>query len=167
MPFEFISSAEDVARQQQLWGVIIGSVGLLLLGFAQYKGRPLVLSLIGVALIAVGGYYLFQAWQPGQTAGKWVIRVDSRQISWSSPNESVDQSFTVNFNDIAFIDRSAKSSPTDDRSVYHIVLADESAIMLKDISGIDLDQFIKYLEAAGLETRETGKYAERPELRNK
>ncbi len=167
MPFEFISSAETVARQQQLWGAIIGIGGLLLLGFAQLKGKPTVLILMGVALAAVGGYYLYQAWQLGQKAGEWVIRVDNQQIDWSSPNESVDPSFTLDFNDIAFIDRSAKSSPTDDRSVYHIVLNDESAIILKDISGIDLDQFVDYLVKAGLETRETGKYVERPELRNK
>ncbi len=167
MPFEFISSAENVARQQQLWGALIGIGGILLVGYAQLKGKPLAYNLGGLALVAVGGYFLYTAWQLGQQAGEWVIRVDDSQINWNSPNQTVDQSFALGFDEISFVDRSAKADPSDDRSVYHIVLNDDSAIKLNDVSGIDLDKFVDSLVAQGIETRETGKYFKRAELRNK
>ncbi|MGI9318497.1 MAG: hypothetical protein ACR2QW_14295 [bacterium] len=167
MSFEFISSAESVARQQQIWGAAIGIGGLLVIAFATIKGKPAMITLVGIALLAVGGYYLYQSWQLNQNAGSWVIGVNQQEISWQSPDQNIDPSFTLPLGDIAYVDKSAMQSQSDPRNVYHVVLNDESVFKLNDTSGIDLDAFVQYLAATGIEVKSTGKYYEPSELRHK
>lgn len=167
MPFEFISSAAAVARQHQLWGIVIGCVGLLILGYAMIKHKPLVMTLGGLALAAVGGYYLYLSGQLAGNSDQWAIRADSNTISWQSPDQALDPSFTLSLAEIDFIDRSAKQSRSDEGNVYHIVLKDGSAFALNDVSGIDLDQFAQAIASTGIEIKETGQYHLPQELRNK
>ncbi len=167
MSFEFISSAENVARQQQIWGAAISIGGLLVIAFATMRGKPAVISLAGVALLAVGGYYLYQSWQLSQNTGEWIIRVDDQEISWQSPDQNIDPSFTLALGEIAYIDKSAMQSQSDPRNVYHVVLNDESVIKLNDTSGIDLDALVEHLAGIGIEVKRTGKYYLPSELRHK
>lgn len=167
MSFEFISSAENVAGQQQIWAAVIGVAGLVVLGYATVKEKSLAINLAGIALLAVGGFYLYQSWQLSQTGGEWVIRISDQEISWQSPNQSIDPSFTLALGEIEYVDKSAKQSQSDPRNVYHIVINDQSVIKLNNASGIDLDKFVQHLADTGIEVKSTGKYYQPSELRHK
>ena len=167
MPFEFINSAENVAGQQQLWGIIISIVGILLVGFAIIKGKSVVYTLAGLALIAVGVFYLYQSRLLQQRPSQWEIRINDNGVDWRSPNETIDASFKLPLADIDFIDRSAKSNPSDPENVYHIVKKDGQAIFLNGVSGVNLEEFVRYLEHKGFQIKSTGNYFSPVELRNK
>lgn len=167
MPFEFISSAESVARQQQIWGAAISIGGLIVIAFATIKGKSAVFNLVGIALLAAGGYYLYQSWQLNQNTGEWIIRVNEHELSWQSPEQNIDPSFTISLGEIAYIDKSVMQSQSDPRNVYHVVLNDETVIKLNDASGIDLDALVEHLAGTGVEVKRTGKYYQPSELRHK
>ena len=167
MAFEFISSAESVARQQQIWGAVICVGGLLVIGFAMIRDKPMVFNLAGIALLAAGGYFLYQSWQLGQNQGTWEIRIDERGITWQSPDDNIDPSFSLSLGEIDYVDKSAEKSPSDPSNVYHMVLNDESVIKLNNTSGVDLDAFVAHLADSGIEVKSTGKYYLPSELRHK
>ena len=167
MAFEFISSAQSVAQQQQIWGAAIGAGGLLVIALAMIRDMPTVVNLAGVALLAVGGYFLYQSWQLGHNQGTWEIRIDERGITWQSPDDNIDPSFNLSLGEINYVDKSAEKSPSDPSNVYHVVLHDESAIKLNNTSGVDLDAFVQHLADAGIEVKSTGKYYLPSELRHK
>ena len=167
MPFEFTSSAVSVARQHQLWGLLIGAAGLGVAVYAMAKGKPMVLHLVALALVAGGGWYLYQSWQLAGAGGEWQIRVDDRVVSWQSPDESVDASFEVPLGNIDYLDLSAMAMRGDERPLYHLILKDGSAIYLNPISGIDFNELSGHLATLQIETRETGRFHLPLELRNR
>ena len=167
MPFEFISDAEKVAGQQQLWGIVIGIAGILLIGFAMMKGKPAIFNFAGLALLAVSGYYFYQHYLLQQQPGQWEIRIDDHAIDWRSPNEDVDKSFHIQLVDIDFIDRSAKGGTSDPGNVYHIIDKTGVDTYLNPVSGVDLDKFAEHLSGKGIEIKSTGKYRVSIEQRNK
>ena len=165
--FEFTSTAVEVARQQLIWAGAVGGAGCLLLLLALTRRKSRVLAAIGIALVAGGGWYLYQSWELGRSSGEWRITVDDNQIDWQSPNEAVDRSFSVPLADILFFDRGARASRGDERPLYHLVLSDDSAIRLSPISGIDLESFAAHLATLGIETRDSGRSYQPVELRNR
>jgi len=167
MPFEFTSTVNAVARQQQLWGLLVGGLGGLVIAYAMLKGKGPALLLISLVLIGSGGYFFYRAWQLNQGNGEWVIVVDRNAIDWQSPNQRVDPSFTVALEEIDFVDRGTRSAASDERVRYHLVLKDQSVRPLNDVSGIDMDQFARYLEKQGVTVKETGRFYPPAELRNK
>ena len=167
MSFEFTSTAVSVARQHQLWGLLIGAAGLGVAAFVVARGKPAAFNLVALALIAAGGWYLFQSWQLGRTDGEWVISVNGQQLSWQSPNETLDPSFVVSLAEIDYLDLSAMAARGDERPLYHLILNDGNAIHLNPISGIDFPALSQHLSTLGIETRETGRFHLPLELRNR
>lgn len=167
MPYEFVSSVNAVARQQQLWGVLIGGIGLAIIIFALVRDKGMVLSLIGLALIGTGGFYLYQSLQLRQSGGEWRISIDQGVFDWQSPNQQVDPSFRISVADIDFIDRGARSTASDEQPRYHLVMLDDGVIRLREISGIDLTTLVHQLEQQGVEVKETGQFYNPVELRNR
>lgn len=167
MPFEFTSSASSVAQQQQLWGWLLGAVGLGVAVYAIVRGKPMVMILISFALLAGGAWYLYQSWQLVGTDGEWEIYLDDHRLSWHSPNESLDTSFDITTEKIDYLDLSAMAMRGDERPLYHLILKDGTAIHLNPISGIDFNAFSRHLSTLGIETRETGQFHLPLELRNR
>ncbi len=167
MSFEYISSAVSVARQQMLWGFLVGGLGVAWIAFILARGKRRVMLLGGIALLAAGGWFVFQSWQLGRSEGEWRIVVDDSHIDWQSPNEAVDPSFTVPLDAVDYLDRGARASRADERPLYHLVLKDDSAIALNPVSGVDLAVFSTYLASVGIETRQTNRFHLPMELRNK
>ena len=165
--FEFTSTAVEVARQQLIWAGAVGGAGCIILVLALSLRKSRVLATIGIALIAGGGWYLYQSWELGSSRGEWRITIDDVRIDWQSPNESVDRSFTVPLEQVKFFDRGAQASRGDERPLYHLVLEDDSAIRLNPVSGIDLESFGTHLSTIGIETLESGRIHLPGELRNR
>ena len=158
MPFEFISSAESVAKQQQLWATLFGAAGIALFIFMQFKSKPPLYSLIGILLFAISGYFFYQSRQLSHNQGQWVIRINDQQIHWQSPDNTLDPSFTVDLHQIDYIDQSAEQSAGNDRPVYHLIMKNTDAIKLNAVSGINLNAFVTHLNQQGIETRRTNNY---------
>ncbi len=167
MTFEYIGSAETVAKQLMPWGIGLLAVGIGFLIFSQMKDKALVYNLASLALIAVGAYMLFQAKVLNQSGGEWHITANHQQIDWRSPDEKIDQSFSIGLQDIAYIDEGAEPSAADSRPVYRLIGLDESVIKLDRVSGIDMHAFVQFLASQGLEIKATEKYRKSVEQRNR
>lgn len=167
MAFEFTSSAVSIARQHQLWGLLIGAAGLGITAYALARGKPHALGLAGLGLMAVGGWYLFQSWQLASVGGEWEIRVDEQSFSWQSPAESLDPSFAVAVSDIDYLDRSAMRTRGDERPLYHLIMRDKTAIHLNPMSGVDFAALSRHLATLQIETRQTDRFHLPVELRAK
>ena len=167
MAFEYIGNAETIARQLLPWGIGLLGFGIGLLIFSQIKDKALAYNIASFALIAAGAYMLFQAKTLNQSSDDWHITANLQQIDWRSPDERIDQSFSIGLQDIAYIDKAATPSATDSRPVYRLIGLDESVIKLSRISGIDLDAFVQFLTSQGVEIKATEKYRKPVEERNR
>ena len=167
MAFEYIGNAETIARQLLPWGIGLLGFGIGLLIFSQIKDKALAYNIASFALIAAGAYMLFQAKTLNQSSDDWHITANQQQIDWRSPDERIDQSFSIGLQDIAYIDKAATPSATDSRPVYRLIGLDESVIKLSRISGIDLDAFVQFLTSQGVEIKATEKYRKPVEERNR
>ncbi|MBX2869131.1 MAG: hypothetical protein KTR18_10675 [Acidiferrobacterales bacterium] len=167
MAFEFIGHADDVAKQQQLWGAVLLGASALLAGYTISKGKPAVYWGGVLVIAAIGVFYLYQWSQLKTNMGEWIIRADDNGISWRSPDESIDRSFNVSYTNIEYIDRSAMLNPSDHRRVYHLILRDGDPVKLNAISGVDLEALVATVANAGIEIRETNDYYLPVEERNK
>jgi len=126
MAFEYIGNAETIARQLLPWGIGLLGFGIGLLIFSQIKDKALAYNIASFALIAAGAYMLFQAKTLNQSSDDWHITANQQQIDWRSPDERIDQSFSIGLQDIAYIDKAATPSATDSRPVYRLLSCNSS-----------------------------------------
>jgi len=167
MTFEYIGNTEVVVKQLMPWGLGLLAFGIGFLIFSQMKDKALVYNLASFALIAVGGYMLFQAKSLNESSGEWRITADQERIDWRSPNDRIDQSFSIALQDIEYIDEAAEPSASDSRPVYRLIGLDGTVIKLNRISGIDMHAFVQFLAKQGLEVKPTEKYRKSVEERNR
>ena len=167
MAFEFIGHADDVAKQQQLWGAVLLGASALLAGYTISKGKPAVYWGGVLVIAAIGVFYLYQWAQLKSNMGEWIIRSDDQGISWQSPDETIDRSFDLTYSNLNYIDRSAMLNPSDHRRVYHLVLHEGEPIKLNSVSGVDLEAFVSAVANTGVEIKETNDYYLPVEERNK
>ena len=167
MSFEYIGSAAAAAKQLMPWGGGLLAVGIGFLIYSQIKDKALAYTLVSFALMACGGYMLYQSKILSAVDGEWRINADSQTINWQSPDESVDPSFNISLSDIDYIDRAGDAHTSANRADYRIIGKDGSVRLLSYISGIDMFAFISFLESNGLEVKETGKYRKSVESKNR
>lgn len=158
MSFKYEKNAADVGRIK----LIIGIIALLACIALQYLvlKNPGIPVLVSPALWVIAGVIVYINFKKANalfnTYGKWVISIDANKITWHSPDESVDHSFTLMIKDIENIvvkrkriNRKIKRVGSK-KSVYVIVSQSGKEYELSSASGVNLSRVFAELERLGV-----------------
>ena len=104
--------------------------------------------LLGMIPIGVCGWLGVKMIRNG---GSWEITIDRNGVNWVSPDQSIDQSFRIAFEDLERVEtrvsRIGSNSPT---VRYVLVTRTEGEQRLKNASGIKLHEVVAELERLGV-----------------
>lgn len=81
----------------------------------------------------------------------WEIVIDDKTLQWSAPN-LIDQSFTINLNQIKVMEKTFLQDQND--SNYRLLMQDGSEIALSKTSELNFDAFIQALKDRGVQYKE-------------
>ena len=153
MSFDFIGTPDSISRQNLSWGTGLVIVGLVLLMYALSKDKSRGLVIAGCLLLAAGGWLSYQSRQLGNTRGVWSISANQHILRWQSPNESLDQSFSVELGKIEHIIVESYNGLPESQNKYTLVKIDGMEIRLTTISGINLGELIRFLQSQDVQVK--------------
>ena len=97
---EYVESAKELGKKQIFYGVIFLIPGILLTNIAVSEPFSLPSIIAIIFCFSAFFYYINKAYLLLKYGGSWVIKIDQAGLTWNSPNEKINQSFYLSFNDL-------------------------------------------------------------------
>ena len=153
MPFHFITDSSDASRQLLVMAVLLALAGGWILFYGMSKNRGFVYLLVGGLVVGLGAWQGFRYAQLERIPGQWDIRIDSGRVTWSAPQASGESSFDLEVSEIDHLEVTRFEDQSGRPPDYVIVTASDR-YTLGRLSGVDLEEFARALEEAGVTHRE-------------
>ena len=153
MLFNFISEAEAIAKHNMPWVIGLVLIGIALVAYYFSKDKSLPYLIAGCLMVFSGTWLGYKTHLLNQSKGIWQITLNSEQLDWRSPDETVDKSFTIQLSEIETLVVDIYDGQPDATTQYTLITSG-NPIKLSRTSGINLEKLAQQLISAGVTSKE-------------